>query len=107
MRRADGPYPLVVFSHGAYGVRFQSVFFTAYLASHGYVVVAPDHPDNCLFDLFVQGGYSMEEVVNSSFDRPFDITNSNAKTSRLRHGSMMWSSTNCHAWSCARPRRLA
>ena len=73
MRKADGPYPMVIFSHGAYGVRFQSVFFTAYLASHGYVVVAPDHPDNCLFDLFVQGGYSMEEVVNSAFDRPFDI----------------------------------
>ena len=36
---ADGRFPLVLFSHGNGGIRFQSFFFAAHLASHGYVVV--------------------------------------------------------------------
>lgn len=46
-----GPYPLVAFSHGFGGIRFQSFFLTEHLASHGYVVVAPDHPLSTLVDL--------------------------------------------------------
>src|SRR5690606_33792011 len=45
------PFPLVAFSHGYGGVRYQSTFLTEHLASHGFVVVAPDHPHNTLFDL--------------------------------------------------------
>ncbi|MBM3862157.1 MAG: hypothetical protein FJ395_21230, partial [Verrucomicrobia bacterium] len=41
----SGPYPLVVFAHGAYGSGYNSAFFTEYLASHGYIVVAPDYDD--------------------------------------------------------------
>ncbi len=41
-----GPFPVVVFSHGNGGVRFQSFFLTEYLASHGYIVVSPDHTGN-------------------------------------------------------------
>jgi predicted dienelactone hydrolase len=43
--------PVVVFSHGNGGVRFQSVFLMERLASHGYVVVSPSHVGNTLFDL--------------------------------------------------------
>jgi predicted dienelactone hydrolase len=39
-----GPYPLIVFSHGFTSSRRQSVTYTQHLASHGYVVVAPDFP---------------------------------------------------------------
>lgn len=35
--------PLIVFSHGLGGHRRQSAFLTTHLASHGYVVIAPDH----------------------------------------------------------------
>jgi predicted dienelactone hydrolase len=73
MRTQDGPYPLVIFSHGAFGVRFQSVFFTQYLASHGYIVVSPDHVGNTLYDMIKMGGYSMDPVVESAFDRPLDV----------------------------------
>lgn len=45
------PYPVLVFSHGFAAIRYQSAFLTEWLASHGYVVVAPDHPDNTLLDL--------------------------------------------------------
>jgi predicted dienelactone hydrolase len=40
------PRPLIVFSHGFGGVRFQSLYLTEYLASHGFVVAAPDHVGN-------------------------------------------------------------
>src|SRR5215510_4504807 len=37
-----GPWPLVVFSHGYGGIRFQSFFLTEHLATRGFVVIAPD-----------------------------------------------------------------
>lgn len=42
--------PVVAFSHGNTGMRFQSYFFGEYLASHGYIVIAPDHVGNTIFD---------------------------------------------------------
>jgi len=71
VRRGDGPYPIVLFSHGAYGVRYQSVFFTIPLASHGYIVASMDHPGNTLYDILAFG-YDMDVVVTSSMDRPTD-----------------------------------
>lgn len=46
----DAPLPVVVFSHGSGAIRFQSIFFTERLASHGWLVVAPDHTGNTFFD---------------------------------------------------------
>jgi predicted dienelactone hydrolase len=46
---ADGQYPVVLFSHGYSGMRFQSTFLTAHLASWGMVVAAPDHWSRDLF----------------------------------------------------------
>jgi predicted dienelactone hydrolase len=71
-RRGDGPYPLVIFSHGAYGIRFQSVFFTVPLASHGYVVASIDHTGNVLYDLLAADGYNLDDMVLSALDRPTD-----------------------------------
>ena len=46
---AEGEFPLVVFSHGAFGY-YQSNFSTyAELASNGYVVAALDHPHHAFF----------------------------------------------------------
>jgi predicted dienelactone hydrolase len=47
---SGGPYPLVLFSHGSCGTPLQSKFLTPLLASWGYVVVAPPHPGNTIFD---------------------------------------------------------
>ncbi|HEV7719817.1 MAG TPA: dienelactone hydrolase family protein [Iamia sp.] len=44
----DGPYPLVLFSHGFAGFPEQSVSLTTHLASWGYVVAAPDHVERSL-----------------------------------------------------------
>jgi predicted dienelactone hydrolase len=48
--RAPGAFPLVVFSHGNNGLRIQSFFFAAHLASHGFVVATPDHHGNTFLD---------------------------------------------------------
>lgn len=45
------PRPVVMFSHGNGGLRYQSIFLTEHLASRGWVVVAPDHEGNTVFDL--------------------------------------------------------
>jgi predicted dienelactone hydrolase len=46
-----GSYPLVVFSHGFVGHRRQSSYICSHLASHGFIVAAPDHAGNTVNDL--------------------------------------------------------
>lgn len=45
-----GPYPLVMFSHCHECTRFSMFSIAEHLASHGFVVVAPDHAGNTQFD---------------------------------------------------------
>jgi predicted dienelactone hydrolase len=45
-----GARPVLAYSHGSGGLRYQSLFLTELLASHGYIVIAPDHTDNTTFD---------------------------------------------------------
>lgn len=72
--RADGaPYPLVIFSHGSSGVRMQSTYLTVALASHGYVVAAPDHYGNTLSDAILAGGQTEESLVQAFGNRPPDV----------------------------------
>lgn len=66
---APGSFPLVVFSHGNNGVRFQSFFFAAHLASYGYIVVTPDHHGNTFVDSLASVVDPMPEV-----NRPLDMT---------------------------------
>jgi len=61
-----GPFPLVAFSHGSGGIRFQNPFQCEHLASHGYVVAAPDHQGNTYFD-------ASESIPALRIDRPLDI----------------------------------
>lgn len=66
-----GPRPLVVFSHGFGGIRFQSFFLTEHLATHGFVVAAPDHVGNRLSDFALLSDDAA--VAQSSVDRPLDV----------------------------------
>lgn len=45
---ADGPFPVVYFSHGLGGYRQQSSEITAHFATWGFVVVAPEHVERNL-----------------------------------------------------------
>jgi pimeloyl-ACP methyl ester carboxylesterase len=51
----NGPYPLLIFSHGWNGFRQQSTFLMQELASHGYVVVALEHPYGSRLTVFPDG----------------------------------------------------
>ena len=46
---ATGTFPVVLFSHGSSGIRFQSTFLTSHLASWGIIVASPDHWSRDLF----------------------------------------------------------
>lgn len=61
----EGPFPLVVFSHGFTGMRVQSTFLTAHLASYGMVVAAPDHASRDLRNVLggVASGDQAEAVA--------------------------------------------
>lgn len=48
-------YPVLLFSHGLTGVRMQNTWQCQELASHGYVVVAPDHTDYAAVTAFPDG----------------------------------------------------
>ncbi|MDP8254640.1 MAG: hypothetical protein P9M14_02730 [Candidatus Alcyoniella australis] len=48
LESGDAPYPMVLFSHGFGGIRFQNYTQCEYLASHGFIVAAPDHTGNAL-----------------------------------------------------------
>ncbi|CAN5727127.1 hypothetical protein BH10ACT1_BH10ACT1_24680 [soil metagenome] len=47
----DGPFPVVLFSHGYAGFPEQSADLVTHLASWGFVVVAPDHVERSLSGL--------------------------------------------------------
>lgn len=66
---AGGPYPLVIYSHGSGGQRFQASDNAELLASHGFVVAAPDHVGNTAFDAFLGTEAPPEQTA---LDRPAD-----------------------------------
>ncbi|SDN04672.1 alpha/beta fold hydrolase [Bacillus sp. OK048] len=58
-KNADGKYPLLVFSHGAYGIKSSNTSTYMELASHGYVVVAMDHPYHSFYSASEDGTRAM------------------------------------------------
>lgn len=52
---SDGAFPLVVFSHGATGVRSSNESLFEELASHGYVVASIDHTYHALYTTDAEG----------------------------------------------------
>lgn len=70
--RAAGPYPVVVWSHGAESEPWTSTFFTTHLATHGFVVVAPPHagtrtndcPDPCDIPRHLELPRTREAIAN-------------------------------------------
>jgi predicted dienelactone hydrolase len=63
--RTHAPYPVILYSHGSNGMRWQSFSYTIHLASHGYVVISPDHERNLLWDI-LQDGWDPASVALSA-----------------------------------------
>lgn len=66
----DGPFPLVVYTHGSGGLRYIHSDYTETLASHGYVVVAADHTGNTAVDQFLEQQDDRETIA---YNRPRDV----------------------------------
>lgn len=67
----DGPFPLVVYSHGSGGLRFIHSDYTEAIASNGYVVAAVDHTGNTADDDLL-GSRDEPEVI--ALNRLTDVT---------------------------------
>jgi predicted dienelactone hydrolase len=67
----DGPFPLVVYSHGSNGLRYIHSNYTEMIASHGYVVAAADHTGNTSVDLLAG---TSDDVDVIAFNRPTDVS---------------------------------
>lgn len=63
--------PLVVFSHGNGGIAVQSTNLCETLASHGFVVAAPNHTGNTAGDAFFT---RMDPFSVSAYNRPRDVS---------------------------------
>lgn len=67
-------YPLIVFSHGAFGVRMSNTSTFMELASNGYVVCSIDHPYHAAGTMDVDGNLIlgsrkfMQEVIDANSD---------------------------------------
>lgn len=64
---ADGSFPVVAMSHGHQGYAEVSSFLLTHLASHGHVVVSPDHTGNTTFD-------SGDRETAIYWQRPMDLS---------------------------------
>ncbi len=78
--RAPDPasrWPLVVFSHGSGAFRASYIYFTEFLASHGFVVMACDHAGSARYtqvdgEVVTPGG-ARSERAQMEADRPADL----------------------------------
>ena len=70
-----GPYPLMVFSHGFGGGGIGAAFFTEALASHGWVVAAPDHHDFASA-VRIRDPYAQDEEFLDALDYVDTLTSS-------------------------------
>ncbi|MBH5319563.1 alpha/beta hydrolase [Paenibacillus sp. GSMTC-2017] len=70
----DETYPLLVFSHGAYGIKESNTSTFTELASHGYIVVSIDHPYHSFYTASDDGTVTM---VNNDYFQQFNNTNKN------------------------------
>lgn len=68
----DEKYPLIVFSHGAFGVKMSNTSTFMELASNGYVVVSIDHPYHAAGTMDAEGKLTigsrtfMQEVIDAN-----------------------------------------
>jgi dienelactone hydrolase len=70
---AHGRYPLVVFSHGSFGIRTSNTSTFRELASNGYIVCSIDHPYHSLYTIDTDGKITM--VDRSFIQEVSDVNN--------------------------------
>jgi len=73
--RAGAPYPVVLFSHGVSSNGFQSWDQCEHLASHGFIVAAPDHYGSALVTVLEDNVvfFHPMAIFTDLRDRPADV----------------------------------
>ncbi|OEU14431.1 alpha/beta-hydrolase [Fragilariopsis cylindrus CCMP1102] len=70
-------WPLIIFSHGSGAYRISYSFWTEFLASHGYIVAACDHPGSARYTIVngkvITPGGKRSDRLQMEIDRPLDI----------------------------------
>jgi len=66
----NGPFPLIVHSHGFMSWGTECRFLAEHLAGHGYIVISPTYP---LTWMLAPGGLKIDDVVNQPGDVSFLI----------------------------------
>jgi predicted dienelactone hydrolase len=64
----NGNLPLILFSHGGYGHRREATNICTHLASHGYIVAAPDFPGDNIADSFAAADPESAVIKKRSID---------------------------------------
>ncbi len=70
---ADGRYPLVVFSHGAFGISASNTSTYSELASNGYIVCSISHPYHSMYTIDTDGNFIMGD--RSFIQEVIDVNN--------------------------------
>lgn len=86
---SDGPYPLVVWSHGQAGTRFYGVYLQEHLASYGFVVIAIEHIGSAVRDSMLDPEAVAQQVGLYVIQRPLDVTATLDFAASLNAGSKM------------------
>ncbi len=84
VNNSDGPYPLLILSHGYTGSRYLFTYLAENLASKGYVVVSIDHTESTFRDA---ANFS-STLLNRSLDQLF-VLNEMARLSQAESGSFL------------------
>lgn len=71
--QSAAPYPLVIFSHGSGGFRYQSLWLVEYLAMRGYVVMAANHVGNTITDAVLRQEAFAADIAAGYAYRPLDV----------------------------------
>lgn len=73
----EGSFPLIVYSHGNGGHRRLTSHMCTHLASHGYLVISPDHLGNTFMDFMTFGDKTEQELfqilAQVFVNRPKDV----------------------------------
>jgi len=75
---SEEKWPVVLFSHGAGAFRASYIYWTEFLASYGYVVVAPDHPGSARYTqvggkVITPDGGPRSQYASMARERPKDM----------------------------------
>ena len=90
-KNADEPCPLVLFSHGSYGIRYSNESTYRNLASNGYIVCSLDHPYHSFFTQSEDGTITLVDssVIQLTNDVNNDVYDEKTQIQLMRDLTMI------------------